>query len=572
MIVEENDPARQAACILEFGVYATAADLPTFAEWVVPRWPLERRAAAALAWAWAIIPEPLPKSAATALAAAAPPTCLAFANLPKVGVYRQGTWSLPANAAGLILLLADSQDKEMRWRAVQGCALEYPTAKHLVPEQLIPLLIRRLSDDYNRIRDAASLALSQRGETVLDIDPNAVPKILAALEPHESAVWGEHEALDCDSSPCGHSANLLTLLSHRLSPAQRKQALAAIERAARRYAGRENQHVRFHGVWAQGSNFLNEIRGIFLKRSKPADITLPELFAEFAFPRKTVKLFSSRECDRRLADVYGRAPQKAIAAAVQAIAGAGKADGRAAACGAAEWLMTLGPAAEPALDALDAMARADLAPGVQFRAKAASESIRRAILVNQHKPFVLGPSAALGDLLALLAHAEADVRATAAERLARLAADVPQTRQAIPVLEKLLADEASVMVGVWGELECESRLYHWRQDRRSPRAAAIRALFTMAYVLTDKRMFTAMLAEAVHPTTICGDKAIPCRFTLFQWHSAVDRAGGLVVCDPLIRTVHQRCQDQRWPGNIGPYVCASELAEVIRFLSGRLVP
>jgi HEAT repeat protein len=562
MIVEENDPARQAGCILEFGVYATADDLPTFAEWVVPGLPLERRAVAALAWAWAINPAPLPKLAATALATASAPTCLAFANLPKVGVYRQGTWSLPANAADLILRLTASQDKELRWRAVQGCALEYPTAKHLVPEQLIPLLIRRLSDDYNRIRDAAALALSQRGERVLDIDPDAVPKILAALEPHESAVWGEHEALDCDASPCGHAAHLLTLLSHRLNPAQRRQALAAIERAGRRYAGRENQYVRFHSMWTPGANFLNEIRGVFLKRSKPAAITLAELFREFAFPKKTVKLFSSRECDRRLADAYARAPRKVIAAAVQAIAGAGKADGRVAACGAADWLLTLGPAAEPALDALDAMARADLAPGDQFRAKGASESIRRAILVNQHKPFALGPSAALGDLVALLAHAEADVRATAAERLASLTADVARARQAIPALEKLLADEASVMVGVWGEVECEGRLYHWLQERRSPRAAAIRALFALAYVLNDQRMITAM----------CGDKAIPCRFTLSQWRSAVERAGGLVVCDPLLRTVHQRCQGKRWPGNNGPYVCASELAEVIRFLSGRLVP
>ncbi len=466
MVAEEKDPARQAGCILEFGVYSTADDVPTFAGWASPTQPLEVRAAAALAWAWAINPTPLPQPAATALAAASAPTCLVFAQLPRLGLYRQGTWSLPANAADLILRLTESQDKELRWRAVQGCTFE-KAGKHLAPAQAIPVLLRRLGDDCNRIRDAAAFALSQQGETVL-VDPEAVSRLLAALEPHESADWGAHQGLDCEASPGGHVAHLLTLLAPRLSPAQRQQTLEGIERAARRYAGRKEQQVRFPSTWIQASNFFDQLRGVFLQTIGPAEVTLTELFAEFAFPQMNVKRFSARECERRLADAYAREPQQTIAAAVQAIADVGRPDGRGAAWGAADWLMTIGPAAEPALAALDATSRADLAPVDQFRAKRVSDYVRQAIQVNQHKAFVLDPSAKLEDLIPLLAHADADVRTTAAERLPSQAVDWPQALQAIPALETLLADEASILVGVSGEFECEGRLYHWRQERRSP--------------------------------------------------------------------------------------------------------
>jgi hypothetical protein len=216
------------------------------------------------------------------------------------------------------------------------------------------------------------------------------------------------------------------------------------------------------------------------------------------------------------------------------------------------------------------MTRAPLVPIDQARAKAATDAIRKALEVSRRKPFVLGPSIGLIDVFTLLAHADPDVRATAAERLASLAPAVPQVQQAIPALENLLADEANVLAGVPGEFQCEGRLYHWRQERRSPRAAASRALFAVNYA-ADHRLVTAMLAEAAHAAIVCGNKAIPCRFGISQWRSAIDMAGGLTVCDPLIRTVQQRCQEQRWPGHNGPYVCASELAEVIHILSGRLI-
>jgi hypothetical protein len=570
MIGEERDSIRQAGYVLEFGVCAVPDDVPKFAEWVSVERPLETRVASGLCWAWVINPAPLPEPAATALTAASAPDSLAFANLPRVGVYGHGAYSLPANAAHVILRLAESRDKELRWRSVQACGLACATGKNLDAVQVVPLLFRRLSDDYNRIREAAASALSERGETILDIDPEAVPKLLAALEPHESAAWGSHEALDCESSSCGNVAQLLYSISHRLDPAERKQALEGFERAAQRYAGSKDQVVRLHNAWVQASRIFEDMRDLLVKVGEPVEMTVLELFMEVAFLKKAVKRLSPEECDRRLADAYARSPRQTIAAAVQALADVGKPGGRAAACGARDWLMTLGPAAEPALHALDALACADIAPIERGRARSVSKYIRSTLLVDQNKALGLDPSAPLVELVEWLTYPHPEARTMSAERLVSVA-HVPQALGANPAIENLLADEASLMVGVSGEFECEGRLYHWRLERRSPRAAAVRALFAMAYVPTDNRMFKAMLGEAAHPTTICGEKAIPCRFPISQWRTAIVGAGGMAVCEVLIRTAQQRCEAQPWPGNNGPYVCASELAKVIRVLAGRLV-
>jgi len=80
-------------------------------------------------------------------------------------------------------------------------------------------------------------------------------------------------------------------------------------------------------------------------------------------------------------------------------------------------------------------------------------------------------------------------------------------------------------------------------------------------------MLNAMLAEAVHTKASCGKAAVPSAFAIALWRAAADAAGGFSAVEPRIRAVRQQCQNQPWPG----HVCAIELAEVIRQLSGRLV-
>lgn len=591
-IAEEVDPVEQGGRILEFGVYAANEDVDTLAEWIAPHQLAPMRAAAALVWAWVVTPGPLPEPAAATLHATSVPSSDAFAKLPRVGVYHRGPWILPGNAAELILRLAEHNEKELRWRAVQGLEIGHETAKHLSAEQVVPVLLKRLSDDYNRIRAAAALALSQRGEAVLDFEPNAVPILIRALEKNKSQDWGDgFRGLDTDSSICGNAARLLTMLSHRLTAAQRKEALAGIDRAVRRYAGRKSKFIMFGGMGIQASPFLTKQRNFLLKS---AQWGLAELFAEFAFADRGDRRLSPKDCDRRLADAYTRAPKQTVADAIQTVRAASDRD---AAIGAALWLMTLGPAAEAALEALDGMAIGQLDDYAREQALAASNFIRQSLLVTRDvegEPATGGTTARhqvarllraaaeanlsgheqgtlITELIGFLEHSDAYVRAGAAEALAKLTATTSQVAAAIPVLERMLTDEAFAEVGILGEYECEGRLFHWRQERRSPRAGAIRALFAMGRIPDGDRMLKAMLAESMHAQVLCGKSAAAHRFTIAQWGLAVDAAGGLSMADPLIHVTQQHCQSQPWPGNNAPYVCAAEISEVIRQLSGRRV-
>jgi len=80
-------------------------------------------------------------------------------------------------------------------------------------------------------------------------------------------------------------------------------------------------------------------------------------------------------------------------------------------------------------------------------------------------------------------------------------------------------------------------------------------------------MLEAMLAEAVNAKITCGKFSVPRAFAIALWRAAIDAAGGLSVAEPRIRAVRQQCENQPWPG----HACATELAEIIRQRSGRLV-
>ena len=587
-IADEPNPVAQARRILELGVYAAREDVPLLAEWVAPDRPGPAQAAAALVWAWAVNPESVPEPAATALRASSEPDSDAFARLPWTGVYR-GPWALPANTAELILRLAESEDKELRWRAVQGLVEgRGETAKHLSAAQVLPVLFKHLSDDHNRIRSAAAMALSQHSESVLRFQTGAVPLLIRALEGHPSRGWGGPDfGLDSDASVAGHAARLLAALSNHLPPAQRQEALAGIDRAARRYADRQEEYVTFHHTGIPASRFLRQ-QGDRL--ASPMDWGLAELLVEFAFPNREDRMLSPSDCDRRLADAFGREPERAVGAAIQAVSAGSN---RTAAVGAAQWLMTLGPAAEAALQALDAMATGPLDEQAREQARAAGSYIRQSLLVpregaqdplqgegsaRQRIVRLLGAAAApdyaglgrdvlIAELIGLIEDPNAYVRAGAAEGLAMLMPAPDEAAGAISALERMLADEAFAEVGFAGRFACEGRLFHWRKERRSPRAGAIEALSAAGRIPEGDRMLNAMLAEAVHTKASCGKAAVPSAFAIALWRAAGDAAGGFSAVEPRIRAVRQQCQNQPWPG----HVCAIELAEVIRQLSGRLV-
>jgi len=131
-------------------------------------------------------------------------------------------------------------------------------------------------------------------------------------------------------------------------------------------------------------------------------------------------------------------------------------------------------------------------------------------------------------------------------------------------------EEDFAEVGIVGEFTCEGRLFHWRRERRSPRAGAIQALFAIGWKPYDDQILRAMLAEATLAKIVCGESVEPYRFPIARWRMASEAAGGYPIADPLIRAVQQQCLNQLHAGN-APHVCAAELSEIIRVLSGRLV-
>jgi HEAT repeat protein len=578
IIEDEGDPVEQARRILEFGVYGETNDLPKVLEWTAPRLPAEVRAAAALVAARVMNGSPLPEPAATALRDTSEPSSSAFAKLPWEGVYHRGPWILPANAAALILRLAESKDNELRWRAVQGLEVGRETAKHLPAAAVVPVLVRTLSDPDSKVRSAAAYALSQRGEAVLDTAPDVAPALVRALD-------------DTASSACGHAARLLAAISHRLTRAQRQDAAAGVDRAAGRFAGKSDSYVKFESMWTQATPFLQKQRGPILK---PPEWNTAALLVARSKQRHQDAPLSPARCDRLLADAYARAPAEILATALRAVREASNVD---AAVGATWWLVTLGPAAAPALPALETLAKGQFGKFAENEAKEAVRLIQRSLAAagkeravtsdvlatrnriaalerDLHKMSFPDVPRVVSELISLLEHFDAYVRAASAELLAKLAPlDVNYPRNAA-ALERLLVDGESASVGVAGEFEFDGRVYHWRQQRHCPRFEAILALFALVRVPNDDRVLNSMLTESTHAAVVCGRRAIPHRFDIEFWQRAIAAAGGLAVAEPAIRAARQECYSRAHSENTdddGASSCEAELAEVIRQLSGRLV-
>jgi hypothetical protein len=514
-IEDEADTIEQAGRILEFGVYAAAEDVPQLLEWAASHRPIEVQAAAALAAALVVNPAAPP--AAAALVDASAPECQAFARLPKRGIYEDELRKMPVNSVNVVLRLADNLDDDLRWRALRALSRSLPQAQLLSALRLMPCLVRRLSDHDARVRCTAALLLSQHGESIWDVERHDVSVLLNALD-------------DAEASVCGHVACLLTLLSPRLSPGDRREALARIDGAIRRFPDDPKNWVRFESSYVDAAGYLKEQRARLLEAKEPG---VCELLAASFDEKRLGGRAPLGACDRKLADAYARDPQKTLADAVRAVE---KVDNRSAALGAARWLTTLGWAAGPALRALDAMANRKGDPYAQGEAMAAAEFIRKAFVTAPPHYF---PAVAPGDR--------------------------PEER---------LADDTFTVVGFNHRFETDGRIYHWRQERRCPREAALRALFSRGPLPPGGRVLAALIAESTHAAVLCGDVAIPHRFPIHHWRWAVDLAGGLAVADPLIRAARQRCRaEAQGKGSDGKaaLACELELAEVIRQLSGRLI-
>lgn len=583
VIEEGSDPVEQARQILEFGIYGCAEDFATFEEWVAWSRPGAVRAAAALAWAWVVNPGPLPAPAAVALAETSLVDSDAFGRLPWAGLWHRGPWILPANAADLILRLAGNRDDELRWRAVQGLAIGRETAKHLAARRVVAVLIERLPDRYDRVREAAALALSQRGESILEVGRGAVPALIQSLD-------------DVSPSVCGHAARLLVAMSNRLEPAERAQAVGGIDRAVRRVGTKQEHYVQFDSMGVPAGPFLKEQRR---RLQEPSELGLPDLFEESAFPTRQDSRLSATETDRRLADAYANAPRETIAAAIEAV---GDSKRRNTAIGAARWLMTLGPAAEPALRALDAMERGELDAYAQEQAQTAGKFIRESLLVASERDWdevlrpdessspgrmasLIGqvkeglPSSAdiaslLPNLIDSLAHPDPYVRARWVWLFAKLLPTVVLVRRAAPSLLGLLSDEVVAEVGIVGRFEFDGRIYHWRRERLSPRAGAIHVLLQVGQIPEGDLILRAMIGESTRAAFVCAGGGSPHVYDIAHWRSVAEAAGGVSIAEPVIRAARQRCRAEAWStANTDNTALASvaHLAEVIRQLSGRLV-
>lgn len=600
LIEEEPDSKKQGECILEFGVYADESDLPTLNRWIIPGGAAEMRAAAALTWAWVADPRRVPEPVLSTLHDCSAPAATAFSDLPWVGVYHRGPWILPTTIAHIILRMAESEHKELRWRAVQGLSTRRETAKRLSAEQVIPVLMRALDDRHYRVRDAAAYALSQRAEAVAA--QNLVPALIDALEARGPTRWDasdttasmsaatwvsdfEYSSLDDGATACGHIARLLATLSDRLDLRQRQQSVAAVQSVIRHYAGRRAT-VMFDTMGIDAVSLLREQLDLL---QAPPKRGLQELLIPFAFPNMQEARLSPEYCERRLAELVAQDLNATISDAVAVVRGA---KNRNAALGAVHWLMTLGPAAEFGLPEIDGMAMGGLDHYAKDEAKRAADFIRKALAVEpdvcptshsssaRHRvASMLGlqPSNRL-DLLCeavkLLDDNDPYVRAGAAEVMAKWATAFPESPEATRRLLNLLSDETAVEVGISGVFEFEGRLTHWRRERRSPRASALRALFVMGHVPQGELFLLAMLAETAHAALVTAQQTIPRRFPLEQWRRAAASAGGRSIAEPQIRSFRQACRERGWSErswSSEAFAAEAELAAVIGRLSGRLV-
>jgi hypothetical protein len=579
-IESEADNVEQGKRILEFGVFADEDDLPTLEWWLDAKQPEEVRAAAAITWAWVVKPLPVTDAVVSALTDCSTPESIAFDRLPWTGIFQSGPWVLPASISFLILRLAKSNNKTVRWRAIQGPIKRHDVAKYLSDDEVIPILVDALDDPYGRIRGTAAYALSQRGESVFR-HPHYLPELIDALKIHRSTPWGDNcFGLDNDANTCGHLARLLATHAYRLDSKQRYQAVKAIEKAIQHFSGK-SEYINFDSLGVGAAEFLSR-QLEFLKQ--PRELGLAEWLEALAYPNMQDSPFSPEESEARLAKVFTQDPEATIANARDFLKDE---TNRNRLLGTAQWLKTLGPAAESALPELDRLTKSELDTYAKdeiikvagfichaMTIESDARSLHKSSTERERLPSLLTSPVSIPSDLELeswLQHDDPDIRAGAADLIARSGSPGMVSPGILQGLEALLRDEASVEVGISGPFELAGRICHWRRERKSPRASALEALFRLNHVPTGELYLQAMLAEAIQPAITTAHQTAPRRFLIDQWRRAIVAAGGNAIAEPQIRACRQRCRDLFWFGDIPATSANTELTDVIRHLSDRLI-
>jgi len=559
--VENNmGPADQVRLILEFGKYSSDDIFPQLTRWLAEDRPLDVRAAAGLAWAWAISPAPLPPAVATVLEEASSPRCKVFPNMPLLGVYSH--WGLPANLAWLILRLAKSTDKELRWRMVQNFEHRSDAAASLPDSEVVPVLMECLSDRYGRIRNAAAHGLASRGPNVLNLHPDYVGILIDALQHHPSAKWGSHNGLDSEASPCGHIAHLLASGADQLTAKQRMAAIARIKAASERFRGKDDEHVMLGGTWYNAHHYLQKQ---YEHLAKPVQETLVRLLAEIAFPLNDDRFRPLLEADRDLANRCEESPQALLTSLRKHLPKSTTA-GR----GAVEWLRKLGSAAGFALKDLDAKAATITPPATAWEIAGVANFIRWSRQFKA-RPSIKRSRAAptSSEWIAMLKSPDAYTRAVAAESLAAQPEMDPANKQeAVTALQQLLKDDASIEYGVKGRCEVDGRLYFWRMERKTPRASAVTALFALGYQPDDDSLFRGLVDESKRAAIVCGEKVIPRQFPLELWRLAIQGTGGMSKCERQFSQLLKELSERPYSDEVNEqYACSDEIKRVVDSLS-----
>jgi hypothetical protein len=203
---------------------------------------------------------------------------------------------------------------------------------------------------------------------------------------------------------------------------------------------------------------------------------------------KTVFL-SPQECDRRLAEAYAREPEEMVAKVTDVIRRASDRNGT---IGAGLWLMTLGRAARPAMEALDSsMPENKMDPCAHEQMAAAAKFVRQSLMATPDasevgseasatrkeisalvrslagKPGLVANQAPYAEIQRYFHDSDPYVRAGAAGVVAMLAPSFPDMANLKPALELILDDDGFSEVGISGPYDCDGRLFHWRRERRS---------------------------------------------------------------------------------------------------------